>query len=75
MTEAAQMLGVGRRTIMGYLKKDNLPAVVTILIGSSASYPFIVSFTASTSCFNVNGFGRNANWPPAGKFFSKASSA
>jgi hypothetical protein len=30
LTEAAQLLGVGRRTIMGYLKKDELPAVVAI---------------------------------------------
>ena len=30
LTEAAQLLGVGRRTIMGYLKKDELPPVVAI---------------------------------------------
>jgi hypothetical protein len=30
LTEAAQLLGVGRRTIMGYLKKDELPAIVAI---------------------------------------------
>ena len=30
MTEAAKLLGVGRRTIMGYLNKDELPAVVAI---------------------------------------------
>ncbi|HKN10098.1 MAG TPA: hypothetical protein VJ376_11535 [Pseudomonadota bacterium] len=30
LTEAAQLLGVGRRTIMGYLKKDVLPPVVAI---------------------------------------------
>jgi hypothetical protein len=30
LTEAAKLLGVGRRTIMGYLKKDELPPVVTI---------------------------------------------
>lgn len=30
LTEAAKLLGVGRRTIMGYLKKDKLPPVVTI---------------------------------------------
>ena len=30
LTEAATLLGVGRRTIMGYLKKDELPAVVAI---------------------------------------------
>jgi hypothetical protein len=30
LTEAANLLGVGRRTIMGYLKKDELPAVVAI---------------------------------------------
>jgi hypothetical protein len=30
LTEAAKLLGVGRRTIMGYLKKDNLPPVVAI---------------------------------------------
>ncbi len=30
LTEAAKLLGVGRRTIMGYLKKDDLPAVVAI---------------------------------------------
>ena len=30
LTEAAKLLGVGRRTIMGYLKKDELPAVVAI---------------------------------------------
>jgi DNA-binding XRE family transcriptional regulator len=30
LTEAAKLLGVSRRTIMGYLKKDELPAVVTI---------------------------------------------
>jgi hypothetical protein len=30
LTEAAKVLGVGRRTIMGYLKKDELPSVVAI---------------------------------------------
>jgi len=30
LTEAAKLLGVSRRTIMGYLKKDELPAVVAI---------------------------------------------
>jgi hypothetical protein len=30
LTEAAKVLGVGRRTIMGYLKKDELPPVVAI---------------------------------------------
>jgi DNA-binding XRE family transcriptional regulator len=30
LSEAAKLLGVGRRTIMGYLKKDDLPAVVAI---------------------------------------------
>jgi predicted transcriptional regulator len=30
LTEAAELLGVGRRTIMGYLKKDVLPPVVAI---------------------------------------------
>jgi hypothetical protein len=30
LTEAAKLLGVGRRTIMGYLKKDELPHVVAI---------------------------------------------
>jgi hypothetical protein len=30
LTEAATLLGVGRRTIMGYLKKDELPAIVAI---------------------------------------------
>src|SRR6266849_6655696 len=30
LTEAAGLLGVGRRTIMGYLKKDELPSVVAI---------------------------------------------
>jgi hypothetical protein len=30
LTEAAKLLGVGRRTIMGYLKKDELPTVVAI---------------------------------------------
>jgi hypothetical protein len=30
LTEAAKLLGVGRRTIMAYLKKDQLPAVVAI---------------------------------------------
>lgn len=30
LTEAAKVLGVGRRTVMGYLKKDELPAVVAI---------------------------------------------
>ena len=30
LTEAAKVLGVGRRTIMGYLKKDELPAIVAI---------------------------------------------
>jgi len=30
LTEAARLLGVGRRTIMGYLKKDELPSVVAI---------------------------------------------
>ena len=30
LTEAAKLLGVGRRTIMGYLKRDELPLVVAI---------------------------------------------
>jgi DNA-binding XRE family transcriptional regulator len=30
LTEAAKLLGVGRRTIVGYLKKDELPAIVAI---------------------------------------------
>ncbi len=30
LTEAASLLGLGRRTIIGYLKKDELPAVVAI---------------------------------------------
>ena len=30
LTEAAGLLGVGRRTIMGYLKKEVLPPVVAI---------------------------------------------
>jgi len=30
LTEAAKLLGVGRRTIMSYLKKDELPPVVAI---------------------------------------------
>jgi transcriptional regulator with XRE-family HTH domain len=30
LTEAAALLGVSRRTIMGYLKKDRLPAMVAI---------------------------------------------
>jgi DNA-binding XRE family transcriptional regulator len=30
LTEAAKLLGVGRRTVMGYLKKDELPAIVAI---------------------------------------------
>jgi DNA-binding XRE family transcriptional regulator len=30
LTEAAKLLGVGRRTTLGYLKKDELPPVVTI---------------------------------------------
>ena len=30
LSEAAKLLGVGRRTIMGYLKKDQLPPVVAI---------------------------------------------
>ncbi|HUB94413.1 MAG TPA: hypothetical protein VL993_00760 [Stellaceae bacterium] len=30
LTEAAKLLGLGRRTIMGYLKKDELPSVVAI---------------------------------------------
>ncbi len=30
MRKAAKLLGVGRRTIMGYLKKDELPAVAAI---------------------------------------------
>jgi transcriptional regulator with XRE-family HTH domain len=30
LTEAAKVLGVGRRTIMGYLKKNELPPVVAI---------------------------------------------
>jgi hypothetical protein len=30
LTEAAKLLGVGRRTIMGYLKKDELPPLVAI---------------------------------------------
>ena len=30
LSEAAKLLGVSRRTIMGYLKKDELPSVVAI---------------------------------------------
>ena len=30
LTEAAKLLGVGRRTITGYLKKDEVPPVVAI---------------------------------------------
>ena len=30
LTEAAKVLGVGRRTVTGYLKKDRLPPVVAI---------------------------------------------
>jgi hypothetical protein len=30
LTEAANLLGLGRRTVMSYLKKDELPAVVAI---------------------------------------------
>ena len=30
LTEAAELLGVGRRTIMGYLKRNELPPVVAI---------------------------------------------
>lgn len=30
LTEAAKLLGVSRRTIMGYLKKDELPTIVAI---------------------------------------------
>ena len=30
LTEAAVLLGIGRRTVMGYLKKDELPSVVAI---------------------------------------------
>jgi hypothetical protein len=30
LTEAAQLLGVGRRTVMGYLKRDELPSIVAI---------------------------------------------
>jgi hypothetical protein len=30
LSEAGKLLGVGRRTIMGYLKKDELPPVVAI---------------------------------------------
>jgi hypothetical protein len=30
LTEAAKLLGVGRRTIMGYLKRDELPPIVAI---------------------------------------------
>jgi transcriptional regulator with XRE-family HTH domain len=30
LTEAAKLLGVGRRTIMGYLKNDDLRPVVAI---------------------------------------------
>ena len=30
LTEAAKLLGVGRRTIMSYLKKDKLPPIVAI---------------------------------------------
>lgn len=30
LTEAAKLLGVGRRTVMAYMKKDQLPAAVAI---------------------------------------------
>jgi hypothetical protein len=36
LTEAAKLLGVGRRTIMGYLKKNELPSVVAIACRSLA---------------------------------------
>jgi len=32
-------------------------------------------FTASMSCFKVNGFGRKAKSSPSGRFLAKASSA
>ena len=38
-------------------------------------YPVIVSFTAATNCFSVNGLGKKANCSPAGRLFSNASSA
>ena len=34
-----------------------------------------LSFTAATNCLSVNGLGRNENCSPAGRLFSKASSA
>ena len=38
-----------------------------------APYPAgIVSFTATTSCASVKGFGRNANCPFSGGLLSKA---
>ena len=38
-------------------------------------YPAMVSFTASTNCFSVNGFGKKGTCSPLGRLFSNASSA
>jgi transcriptional regulator with XRE-family HTH domain len=39
LAEAANLLGVGRRTIMGYLKKDALPPIVAIACRALARRP------------------------------------
>lgn len=43
LTEAASLLGLGRRTIMGYLKKDELPAVVAIACRALARDPNLLA--------------------------------
>lgn len=48
----------------------------TLVVEQDQTSQFVmVCFTAATSCFNVNGFGKNANCSRSGRFFSKASSA
>ena len=43
LTEAASLLGLGRRTIMSYLKKDELPAVVAIACRALARDPNLLA--------------------------------
>ena len=51
------------------------PVTSATFCGAATPYPFIVCFTCSINCLSVKGFGRNANFSPAGRLFSNASSA
>src|SRR5437773_1593672 len=69
---SARFLGNNRgRALVRVIDADQSRAATSARRGQAA----IVSLTAATSCLSVNGFARNANWPPTGRFFSNASSA